>query len=315
MIKKLFGKYLLLFIIFAIFQAGCEDNDDGTAPYLGERNMSNIQVQQGTYRPNITWIGGYTSVLGVNRDSVAALDSTLIWLVHINGNNLHYPVTFGTLPDGAEDLTAQFGGTSLDSLDEDFTYTYWVVKEDVWNQISTQTGKLLVVDSAITSVVIDNNQVKVPVSGAASAAQAIDVYVNIMNVQTYGRLADLTVTPTNRTNNPVVRWTIKETGVTDSAVSAIGLVEGQQYQEIYARWSAWSMETVAGQPVYGRKNIITPPVVIGQSFPETRVFNEYTLGGLERNKDYLVWIANSAWNQSSRSRATSGYAWVTFRTW
>lgn len=311
---------VLALILFTIFIAGCENEDDGLAPYAGNdpnqaRNMSNILVQQGTYMPKITWVGGYANVIGVNKGPKAALDSTLIWLIHTNGNNIHFPVTFATLPEGAEDITAAYGGLKLDSLDEDFTYSYWVIKEDVWNQISGQSGKILYVDSAITSITVDADTIRLPISGAVNKTQAIDVYVNIMNIQTYGRLADLNIVETKTSNNPILTWTIKEAGVTDSLISAIGLVEGQQYQEIYVKWAAWSEETISGQPVYGRKNMITSPVIIGQAFPGTRVFNEYTLGGLERNKDYLVWIANSSWNQSSRSRATSGYAWVTFRTW
>jgi len=310
----------LILLLLAVFVIGCDSDDEGLAPYAGSdpdqaRDMSNILVQQGSYRPNITWVGGYANVIGVNKGPKAALDSTLIWLIHTNGNNIRFPVTFGTLPEGAEDLTAAYGGVKLDSLDEDFTYSYWVMKEDVWNQVSGQNGKHLQIDSAVTTVTVEADTLLLPISGAVNRTQAIDVFVNIMDVKTYGKLADLNVIPTNNTNNPIITWTIKESGVTDSSISAIGLVEGQQYQEIYVKWAAWSLETVNGQPVYGRKNLISSPVVIGQSFPETRVFNEYTLGGLERNKDYLVWIANRIWNQSTRSRAASGYAWVTFRTW
>lgn len=315
MIKRTIRTYYLTILLFIVFLAGCEKSNEGLAPYEGERNMSNIQVQQGSYRPKITWVGGYASVLGVNRGTSAALDSSLIWLVHINGNNIHYPVTFATLPEGSEDITTQYGGTKLDSLDEDFTYTYWVVKEDVWNQLSQQQGKVIKVDSSITSVTVDGDTLRLPISSSVKKTQAIDVYINISNVLTYGRLADLFVTPTNKTNNPIITWHIKEAGVTDSSISCIGLVEGQNYQDFYARWAVWSQETVGGQSVYGKKNIISSPVIIGQAFPETRVFTEYTLGGLERGKDYLVWIANSNWNQTSRSRSTSGYAWVTFKTW
>jgi hypothetical protein len=53
----------------------------------------------------------------------------------------------------------------------------------------------------------------------------------------------------------------------------------------------------------------------GQEFPETFVFTEYPAGGLKRNTDYYVWIANKNWDGENRQRFTLYYAYATFSTY
>lgn len=304
----------ILFMGFAI--VSCNKEDNGLAPYAGSPKLSNVTVQDSSFRPRITWLGGYVSALGINRGNRAALDSTLVWLIQAGGNNIHYPVTFGQLPSGATDLTTQFGGHKLDSLREDEIYTFWILKDNVWNQISTSTNKILVLNDKLnTAFTIVADTILINPFNYIQRVSPIDVFINISNVTTLGKLAQINVTQTNKDNNPIITWQISQQDISDTLISALGVVEGQQYQVLNQRWSVWSEETTDSGSVFGKKGIISQPVKLGQQFPDSRVFIQYPPGGLLRNKDYYVWIANKDWNGEGRLRSTSGYAWATFHTY
>jgi hypothetical protein len=307
---------LVLGGILAISLA-CGDDENPLAPYEGQPAMSNIVVEGGTLTPKITWLGGYVTVLGINRGAAATLDSSLVWLIHAGGNSIHYPVTFGELPPGAQDLTSQYGGNSLDRLVEDETYTCWVLKEDVWNQVSATVNKPLRVDQSLTAAAVEihNDTVFVNSRSHTQSLRTIDLFVNVKDVKIFGRLGSIEVQQSATSNNPVVTWKITQIGVTDSLISAMGVVNAQQYQAAGNLWEVWSEESVGGQSVLGKKNVIRGPVVLGQLFSETRVFVDYPAEGLQRDKDYYVWIANKDWDGQGRLRATPNYAFATFHTW
>lgn len=313
--KKAFILFAIFFLLLIFGGWGCSDEDNSLAPYAGSPSMSNIIVQSGSFKPAVTWVGGYVSVFAVNKGSRAALDSTLIWLVHTNGNNIHYPVHFGVLPEGAEDMTSQFGGSVEDSLSEDNTYTYWVLKEDVWNQISSQKGKVIEVDSSQSAslVQVKGDTLKINNYGCVKETQNLDVYINIENVSTFGRLGIISVKIMN-SSNPIISWEITQDGVTDTLLSAIGIVEGGQYDATKLVWEIFSEEDSAGVKIYGKKNLIKSPITAGEEFPGTRVFAEYPASGLERDKTYYLWIANKEWDGETRLRFALGYAYITFNT-
>ncbi len=303
------------FFVFAIIS--CNNDDNGLASYSGSPQMSTIQVESGSFKPNITWLGGYASVIGVNIGSKAALDSTLIYLVKINGNNLKFPMRFGNIPDGAVNLLNQYNGKIVDSLSEDNLYTYWVMKEDAWSKVSSIKNSEFLADQSLNAGEIEsitNTLTKISAYSFTVKSQFIDVFVNIKDVKYFGRLGEVTVHQPVDARPPVVTWLIKQVGVTDSLISAIGLVAGQQYDEKYIIWDLWSVEEISGSKVYGKKNIIQSPMRLGDLIPGTFSFKEYPLTGLERNKDYYIWIANQNWT-GTRSRVVNYYAYATFRTW
>jgi hypothetical protein len=312
--KNYYSFYFTALLLSAII-VGCNETDNTLAPYIGSPAMSNIYVEPGSFNPGITWVGGYVSVLGVNRGDRAALDSTLVFLIYQSGNGIKYPVRFGAVPGGAQDITSQFGETAIDSLNEDETYTYWVLKEDAWNQISAERNKYLVPDSTLsgTSVEIEADTILIPLQAHTQMTQSIDVYVNITNVTTFGQLGIISITPA-ASNNPTISWEITQSGITDTNISAIGLVEGQQYQPINSKWEMFSVDDSAGVTRYGKQNVISRPLSLGQNFPGTIVFVEYPPEGLERGKEYYIWIASKEWDGTSRLRFALGYAYATFRT-
>ena len=295
---------------------GCNKSDDSLAPYEGSTNLSAITLEKGSFKPKITWIGGYASVLGVNHGGKAALDTSLIWLVHVSGNNLHYPVKFNELPSGAEDITLQYDGNKVDSLNEDDTYTFWVLKEEVWNQVSAQKGKYLNIDSSLKSTqlnVIDDT-VQLSKSDFVNLTLRNDVYVNIKEFQSRGPLGELSFIPI-MSNSPIIKWKIIQDGVEDTLVAAIGLAIGSTFDPNNQVWEVYSVIDSAGVNKYGTENVISSPIQLGQQIPGTFVFTQYPDGGLERDKDYLVWIANKNWDHEGRQRFTKYYAYATFKTW
>ncbi len=317
--KNFIKSFIILFaaIIFILSSiiTSCDEQNDGLAPYNDPNKMSNITIQDSTYKPKVTWLGGYVSVLGVNYGSRAALDSTLVFLIYKSGNDIRFPVTFGEVPSGAQDLTTQFGGTRADTLTEDSTYTFWVLKEAEWNQISTLSNKLLVFDSSLSiSLQIAGDTIKLSDQGHTQFVKPLDVFIDITAVNSVGRLGIITIEETNITNSPVIRWSITQTGVTDTAISAIGIVEGSQFNPDAEVWAVYSVSDSAGQTQYGKVNIINAPVITGQSFSGTQVFVEYPIGGLKKNATYYLWIANKSWDGEGRTRTTNYYAYVTFNT-
>ncbi len=291
----------------------CSD-DNSLAPYQGQRELSGILVESGSFVPRITWVGGYVAALGVNRGSVARLDSTLVWLIAADEDDIRFPVKFGEAPAGAQVLTQQYGGQSADRLEEDNVYTFWLMKKDAWTLAAANAGKTLKEDPTLTGsmVSVRNDTVLVNASVFAHLHQALDVFVNIADVRPLGRLGVLDVIQPTLSADVVVTWQITQAGVTDPQVAAIGITEGQQFDPNKVVWEMWSEEIVGGNPVYGTKNVISAPLILGQAFPETRVFNEFS--GLERNKNYYIWIGNNSWDRASRLRSTNFYAFATFRT-
>jgi hypothetical protein len=312
----LFGLIFSTGLILAGIFSACNKEDGALAPYIGSPQLSGISVEKLSFRPHIEWLGGYVSVLGINRGSKAALDSTLVWLVYSPGNSLHYPIQFGMLPSGAQDLTAQYGGVKPDSLSEDVQYTYWLMKEDAWKQVTAAANKNILVDSSLaaSSVIISGDSVRVTPMSLVRSTENMDAFVNISSVETRGNLAAITVIQPTKNNYPLMRWKIKQAGVTDSTISAIGITEGNQYNPAGIRWEVWSVDSSTGKKVYGKNDVIASPLLLGPKIPGTQTFVEFPAEGLKRNIDYYIWIANKGWDQQGRTRFTSYYAYAIVHT-
>ncbi len=309
-------RYLLALVLVVVILS-CQNERLPLAPYAGSPVLSGIVVEEGSFTPRMTWLGGYVSALGVNRGPTARLDSTLVWLIHSPGDNIHYPVRFGLVPPASNELTSRYGGVRIDSLVEDETYTFWVLKGEVWEQVSAMPGKTLKVDYGLAKgeIAIGGDTLRVSGFSHAQKTQALDVFVNVRDVRTFGRLANVNVVQSSRSNNPLVTWVVKQSGVTDSCVAAIGLNLGGAYDPKTTVWEVWSADSSGGRMVYGKKNVIPSPVVLGQRFAETKVFVEYPAEGLQRGKDYYLWIAQKDWDGVGRTRTANFYAFAVFRTW
>jgi hypothetical protein len=307
---------LLAFVVLATF-CGCKTEDETLAPYIsGGRVLSPMTVQDSVFIPKVTWLGGYVTAFGVNRGTRAILDTSLVWLVYSAGNSLHYPITFGTLPPGAQDLTAQYGGTSLARLKEDNTYTFWILKEDAWNQVASISGKQFLVDTTIGSGVrVANDSVWIGGFSHAQFTRLLDVYINIKSLTSYGRLGTIDVIKSDSSNSPTITFKITQSGVTDTMISAIGVVLGGMYQVNNRVWEVISADVRPDTTIYWKNNVISSPLHMGQQISNTEAFVSYPPEGLTRGASYYLWIANKNWDQVGRSRSTPNYAFATFTVW
>lgn len=314
-LKQLRGfAWMLLFLI----SLSCENQEEAVAPYLGATAMGKIIVQDSTLTPQVFWSGGYVSVFGVNLGSLAALDSTLVFLTAIQGDNIHYPVTIGRIPPGAQDMANAYGGHNVSRLLEDYVYTFWLLKAEAWSQASGQRGKKIRVDNqAVASVTVRGDTILVGNMLGTAHTQTADAYVNIKNIIPRGRLADLWVQETDTSDGAILSFQIKQPGVTETLVAATGLViNSGTYNVDNVVWEVLSVDSSGVKPVYRTKNVIASPVLFGQQLPQTAVFKSLSVKGLIRNRAYYAWIATKEWDGLSRdSRIVPYYAWITFDTW
>ena len=239
--------HLLFLSIYALITAGlfysCNEVSDSLAPYTGSPDVSSINIEQNTYLPKVTWLGGYITVLGINQGSRAALDSTLVWLIYQPGNAIQYPVKFGALPSGASDLTTRYQGKKLDSLSEDKSYTFWVMKEDAWNNISSLSDMNIVIDSSKNAQVSEQRNDTVIISSHYAAIENINIdkWVNIKNITGFGTLATIKIQTTN-SNSPIIKWSIVDPDAPDSSIAALGIVVGQEYSSTNVVWEVYSFK-------------------------------------------------------------------------
>jgi hypothetical protein len=306
-------------ILFSLLMlmVSCDSEDSVLPPYTGSPVLSNINVEQGTFKPKITWSGGYISVIGVNRGEFARLDSSLIWLVKTEGNKITYPISFGEIPNISQNLLGNYNGSQLDKLDEDLLYTYWVLKEDVWALINSHNGKVLMTDSTLDAgnIRIESDTLRISQKSFALKRQPIDLFPNISEILLFGRLGEIKITQAKDDKGPIISWRITQTGVTDTLISAIGLVKGQQYSAQYIMWEMWSQQTNPTGNIYGKLNVVSAPLYLGENRPDTRTFTEFDHSTFERDSYYYIWIANQNWNGTARTRVTNNYAFATFKTW
>jgi hypothetical protein len=297
--------------------SGCTDSEGPLLPYAGGgRVLSTLTIEAGTFTPQITWLGGYSTVLGVNRGTRAVLDSTLVWLVNQSGNALRFPSRVGSLPAGAANLTTTFGGVPVARLTEDQEYTFWIMKDEAWAQVQQRPHKVIVVDSlAATMVTERHDTVFVAASQFSSATIRLDLYINIRNLATFGRLGVLGVTQSDTTNRLEVTLQITQSGVTDSLLSAIGITNGNAYDINDIKWELISEDASVTPPVYFKNNVIRLPLRMGTSVAGAHTFTAYPASGLTRGKQYYLWVANKSWDGQARTRSTANYAFAIFDVW
>ncbi len=308
---------IILFSIIAVI--GCKEDNGPIAPYEGETNVQSILIEQNSYNPKINWLGGYVSTLAVNKGSNAIVDSTLIWIVNAPNDAVTFPATYGVLKTSEENLTELYGGIIQDSLTEDNIYTFWVAKEEVWNIIDLNKGKIILVDSSLTEAeysLIDDS-LFVALNNFSKLTYPLDVFINVdeSSIQNRGRLGTIYIEQTNTSNNINITWEFNDESISDLSIGAMGICEGQQFDINNQVWDLYSIEQVDSTNIYGGKNIITQPISLGDHVNETRVFYDFPETGLERNKNYYLWIATNEWDGESRGRTANGYATITFQTW
>jgi len=224
-------------------------------------------------------------------------------------------ISFGTVPAGAQEISTTYGGTPITRLREDEVYTIWVLKANAWAEISSQPGKQLRVDTVSSSIVVNRNDtLYVNPSAHAQFSDTVDLYTNIYNINQRSSFATFTLQETDTSDNIIIRWRVTQSGVTDTLLTAMGIVAAAQYNVNAVVWEVVSKEQVGDSAVYWSKNVIRGPVLAGESFAGTETFVSLPATGVERGKAYYLWIAQKEWDQVRRDRFAPYYAFITFNT-
>ncbi|NIV11379.1 MAG: hypothetical protein GWN62_08885, partial [Aliifodinibius sp.] len=84
-----------------------------------------------SYTPDIQWLGGRVAAIGVNRGTNAAMDSSLLWLMTSDDNNINSYVTVGM--ETNVNRIMEVGGIPEDSLDDEQIYTFWVAEKSIYD--------------------------------------------------------------------------------------------------------------------------------------------------------------------------------------
>lgn len=125
-------KYVFLVMLIAAFSAGalvgCDSTNGDLAPYEGERPLNLLKITQ-SFSPDIQWVGGRVAAVGVNRGDIAALDSSLVWLIAADEDEINSHVTVGQGTDASR--IKSFGGVPVDSLPSGEKYTFWLATKEV----------------------------------------------------------------------------------------------------------------------------------------------------------------------------------------
>ena len=312
-------KNLIILLVSLIFTLSCNEEDSPLASYVDSTVLQKISIQQNSYNPKITWVGGYATVLGVNSGSEAIIDESIIWLVYSDGDNVTYPATFGTLKSNEDNLAENYGGATENSLEEDAVYTFWIAKQEAWSILSNNVGNIIKIDSLLDDTTSDvvNDTLFISQINYSSLTYSLDVFVNVdtTSIQNRGRLGTIYIEQTDISNNLIITWEFADEVVTDLNIASIGICEGQQFDINKQLWDMYSIEEVGGENVYGSQNVISQPISLGENIDGTRVFYDFPEEGLERNKNYYLWIATNEWDGESRGRTANGYATITFTTW
>lgn len=260
-----------------------EQTSTGPAPYEGARPLLFERVTQ-NFTPDIQWLGGRVMAVGANAGSRAALDSTLVWLTTATDNSISSYVTVGTNTDTSTILA--FGGTPVDSLTSDSTYTFWLAEKSAFD------ARL---DSADT--------VNVTVFTFSDTTMAMKLLVK-------GQVGG-----EGGSSNPIARISIRreETALTDRYIVTwtpdtarfrrVALREGPTGGFTDLLWHVVTPDSV--------EDNILPPIVIGESLPgtdEAVAWQADQFPGFNRGTVYILWMANRNWTGSFSPTAT-GYAW------
>ncbi len=118
---------VLVFMLGGGALLGCDSADGELAPYQGERPLNLLKITQ-SFSPDIQWVGGRVAAAGVNRGDSAALDSTLVWLIAADGDDINSHVTVGEGTDASR--IESFGGVPVDSLPSGEEYTFWLATQE-----------------------------------------------------------------------------------------------------------------------------------------------------------------------------------------
>ncbi|HEY5564175.1 MAG TPA: hypothetical protein VIL33_01205 [Rhodothermia bacterium] len=265
------ARFAVVALVSMMLLIGCDDDSTVVAPYLGSRPLTILRVTQSS-QPDIQWVGGRVAAVGVNRGSKPALDETLIWLATAAENTLDSPLRVGTHTDAARIIS--FGGTPVDSLDNNGVYTVWVAEADAFAAAldTTRIDPFALADSTVTLTYI--------LRGRSSGDPNLDARFTVTRDQS---LLQEVYT---------ITWAPQDLAFRRLAIN-VG--SGGSFSN-----HIWHVVVPDGQP-----DSILPPVTVGVPPPGTVEVQEWEGFG---PANHVLWVHTSDWDGESFGLRTKGYA-------
>jgi len=278
--KSVLTIFLIVFSLVCLLLIRCTEEESSTlAPYQGDRPLKMLKVTK-NFVPEIQWLGGRVAAVGVNQGGLAALDASLVWLTTTEGNTINSAVKFATNTDTEKIL--QYGGTPLDSLQDQTEYTFWIAEKALF-------------DAGLDSILFTEYNF-------ARVSQTTNLVFLGRPGGEKGNGGDLVVTvtvfreETLRKDKFIIDWEPK-----DIPFRRIAINEG-----VVGGWTdlLWHVVLPDSLP-----DNIYPPVVIGAAPEGTFEANKWPESGFEIGHFYMVWMANEKWTESDFGRSATGYAY------
>lgn len=245
----------------AVCLVSCDTVETPLAPYAAERPFQILTITE-SFAPDIQWVGGRAAAVGINRGTRAAMDSTLVWLVRVDGDMLDSPLRVREQNDA--EAVMSLGGNPLDSLVSDSVYTFWVADKNALDVGLDQSS----VDNHTFASVTDTLHFQMTGSNGGDSRLGVAFSVH----------RDQTLTE----DKYIVTWTpstlaVSQLGINDASLGS------------FSRGLIWHI-AVENDESAG----ILPPVTIGVVPPGAVEVQDWI--GFDSTGVKTLWVAAPGWN-------------------
>lgn len=267
--RRIPARFLVAACTMTALLAGCDTDENPLAPYGGERPFI-IQNLTQSYSPDLQWVGGRATAVGINRGEAPALDSTLVWMRISSGDEISSPISIGDEFDIEEVMSR--GGQPTDSLEDGVVYTVWVADQEALSAEldTTLLDNFSLIDSTFQAAYL--------LTGRSGGG--VDVDFSIVRNQTLAG------------DEYVLNWT-----PADLAFRQIAIRQASSGGFTNLLWHVVIPEDEGGE--------MRTPVIVGETPPDAVVGTEWAGWG---DGTHTLWATTEEWDGESFGFNSPGYA-------